>query len=81
MPVGFPFFKLTSPPEIFVFDVIFAYVSEENKGVVALLRGLFHMSQQEDSDLSGKVLDITPNAMIDHYKGVEKRIIELVKGD
>jgi len=52
----------------YVFDVIFAYVSEENKGVVRLLEGLYTMSERDDSVLAGKILGVIPNAMIDAYK-------------
>jgi len=53
----------------YALDVIFAYVSEENKGVVKLLHGMFEMSKDPDSPLAGKILDTIPNAMIDVYKG------------
>jgi len=61
----------------FMFDVLFAYVSEENKGVVKLLNSLYALSQQGDSVLSGKVLGVIPNAMIDHYK---KRSVNAILG-
>jgi len=61
----------------YVFDIIFAYVSEENKGVVSLLEGLYTMSEQDDSVLAGKILGVIPNAMIDAYK---KRSVNAVLG-
>lgn len=60
---------IKNPDGEYALDVIFAYVSEENKGVVKLLHGMFEMSKAPGSTLAGKILDTIPNAMIDVYKG------------
>ena len=68
---------MEDPTNRYVFDVIFAYVSNENEGVVRLLKGLYKMSEQDGSILDGKVLGVIPNAMIDVYK---KRPVNAILG-
>jgi len=53
----------------YIFDVLFGYISAENKPVVSLFNKLEHAANNGGGfGITGKILGTIPNAMIDYYK-------------